>query len=420
MALQVLIVCHRYPPDDAGGYPQLCFEVAQGLKALGHQVQVLTTIPQTPVDDSESAHINRLLDPEVNYTGDQPAFIQQLTSHKRQRHNEQVFKQLATHFKPQVALFWPSETMTKSLFELAENELAIPTAYYLAGYSPLEPGALHRYWLTRARSWWKRWPKHTAFWGVQRLGLINLDQPQLQLRHVACVSQYEQRHAVNTGISADNSRVIYNGINLEEFQFIQTPSARRNKRQTLRLLYAGRLTWDKGAHVILQALEYLIAHCATNAISLTILGKGDPDYTTWLQQLIVEQGLSSNVEIVDWIPRFRIADFMSSFDALVLPTIRADALPRVVQEAMAVGLIVIGTLTGGTPEILFPEKTGLPFPPEDAQALAKQILRVYADMDLCDQMAFAARKLVEEQFTIDNTVRRIEKFLYDCVQESSP
>ncbi|MCB0254102.1 MAG: glycosyltransferase family 4 protein [Anaerolineae bacterium] len=414
--MRVLTICNRYPPDDAGGYPQLCFDVVQGVQARGHQVLVLTTAPQKSTSNEEPG-ILRVLEPDVEFGKGLPAFVQQLGLSRRERHNQECLLQAITSSDPDIILFWPSESMTKSLFTLAENNIKRPVAYYVAGYSPLEPGALQRYWLNQARSGWKRWPKQALRRGFERTGLIDLAQPVLQMRHVACVSRYEQQHAVATGVSASNTTVVNNGIDLAQFRFAGLPSTRRQPGVPLRLLYAGRLTWDKGAHVALQALGHLVHEHSLEAVRLVILGKGNPRYTETLHRMVSDHGLAPWISFVEWMPRSEIAPFLADFDTLVLPTIHDEPLARIVQEAMAIGLVVIGTPTGGTPEILIPEVTGLSFEPEDSRGLAGQIRRVHTDLGLCDTMTRSARSLVEERFTIDGTVRQMESLMLQWVEE---
>jgi glycosyltransferase involved in cell wall biosynthesis len=95
---------------------------------------------------------------------------------------------------------------------------------------------------------------------------------------------------------------------------------------------------------------------------------------------------------------------------LLFPSIWPEPLARVVQEAMASGLVVIGTTTGGTPELLREGETGLTFPAEDATALAHQIGRLAADPALYNRLALAARHTVETSFTEQRMVDEIERY----------
>jgi glycosyltransferase involved in cell wall biosynthesis len=110
---------------------------------------------------------------------------------------------------------------------------------------------------------------------------------------------------------------------------------------------------------------------------------------------------------------------LQQFDVLVFPSIYEEPLARIVQEAMAAGLVVVGTTTGGTKEILKDGETGLTFAPEDADYLAEQIARLMNDHDLFCRLAQAGRQTVLENFTLVRMVKEIEAYLLDCFVESS-
>jgi len=64
-------------------------------------------------------------------------------------------------------------------------------------------------------------------------------------------------------------------------------------------------------------------------------------------------------------------------------------------------------------------ETGLTFAPEDADGLAKQIIRVLTDRDLGCRLAHAGRQTVLEHFTLDRMVKEIEAYLLDCLGGNS-
>jgi glycosyltransferase involved in cell wall biosynthesis len=86
---------------------------------------------------------------------------------------------------------------------------------------------------------------------------------------------------------------------------------------------------------------------------------------------------------------------------------------------MASGLVVIGTTTGGTKEILKDGETGLTFAPEDADGLAEQIGRLIADPGMCRRLAQAGRQAVLENFTLDRMVQEIEAYLQETVNAAT-
>ena len=78
---------------------------------------------------------------------------------------------------------------------------------------------------------------------------------------------------------------------------------------------------------------------------------------------------------------------------------------------MAAGLVVVGTLTGGTGEILVEGETGLTFPAEDTTTLAAQIDRLRRNPPLRWRLAKAGRQKVETEFDISRMIATIEEEL---------
>jgi glycosyltransferase involved in cell wall biosynthesis len=86
---------------------------------------------------------------------------------------------------------------------------------------------------------------------------------------------------------------------------------------------------------------------------------------------------------------------------------------------MASGLVVVGTLTGGTRELLKDGQTGCTFTPEDAEGLADQVVRLYTDPELCCRLSQAGRRTVLENFTLEKMVAEIEAYLFECLTEAA-
>jgi glycosyltransferase involved in cell wall biosynthesis len=78
------------------------------------------------------------------------------------------------------------------------------------------------------------------------------------------------------------------------------------------------------------------------------------------------------------------------------------------REALAVETPVIGTELEGNPELISDGETGLLFPPRDADALARCILRMIEDPGRATAMARAGRKRVEAEFSVTAKIDRTE------------
>lgn len=136
------------------------------------------------------------------------------------------------------------------------------------------------------------------------------------------------------------------------------------------LLFVGRLIERKGVHLLIEAFGQLAARYPK--LTLTIAGDG-PERGR-LQAMAEATGASVRVRFRGHLDRTALAQAYREAAVLVLPAI-SDAMPNVVLEAMAAGLAIVTTPTGGS-EVLF--GNGVLIERPDAAALSKA-LRTYLD-----------------------------------------
>jgi glycosyltransferase involved in cell wall biosynthesis len=82
-----------------------------------------------------------------------------------------------------------------------------------------------------------------------------------------------------------------------------------------------------------------------------------------------------------------------------------------VLEAMASGMAIVGTLTGGSREILVDGENALVFEKGDAEGCAEQVARLIRDRELFDSIRHNARRTVESHYTTREMIRKIEASL---------
>jgi glycosyltransferase involved in cell wall biosynthesis len=132
--------------------------------------------------------------------------------------------------------------------------------------------------------------------------------------------------------------------------------------------YAGRLVWAKGVDLLLAAVAGLAPPWR-----LDVVGDG-PERARLLAQAQA-LGLGERVTFTPWLPSAEMPDFLRRLDLLVLPS-RSTAswveqFGRVLIEAMASGVVCLGSDSGEIPHVL--GAAGWVFPENDALALRAQI-----------------------------------------------
>lgn len=130
-------------------------------------------------------------------------------------------------------------------------------------------------------------------------------------------------------------------------------------------------------------------------------------------------GLAGRLQLAGW--RRDVPDFLAAIDVAVLTSLW-EGLPRVVPEAIAAGRPIVATAVDGTAEILRDGETALLAPAGNAEAIARQVLRVLDDEALGRRLASAARPLLAA-FDIDEMVRGQERLyarLLEQVERTRP
>jgi glycosyltransferase involved in cell wall biosynthesis len=408
--MRILIISNFYPPSRSWGYTQLCHEVCEQLASRGHTLSVLTSnypVTGNPVD---TLPVYRRLHLESDPLHYEPvSFFTRRRKHLRE--NQRALQEIAAMFRPEIIFIWGMWNMSAGVAAAAERLDGVKVVYYVSDHWPVLETAHEAYWGLPAQRWYLKPVKGAA--NRIALGLLALEgkPPAPKFEHAICVSTTLRESLVEKGAPLQDAAVIYNGINVAAFSAPERPMNGQRPGESLRLLYAGRLSFDKGVHTAIRALARLVHDEGIRSAHLAVAGNGAPEYTAYLQRLVAERNLGEYVTFHGLVAREQMPALLGQYDVLVFPSITLEALPRMPQEAMACGVVVVGTTTGGTKELLVEGETGLTFPPEDDEALSAQLLRLARDPALRQRLAEAGRHTVHEKFTLSRMVNEIEAYL---------
>lgn len=409
--MRILVLTNYYPPFELGGWGQLTQEMVEGLRARGHLVRVLTSnyrAQETVGPETGVARVLHLSSPDhLSYHASY--------SLRFRRWREQNLRSLAGEmraFDPEILFINGMWNLDPALAVAAEDRMPGRVVYYLASPWPTDPDPHLAYWTLPAARGLRRWPKRVAGWVVLRTFLGSRNGRRPRMGRVLCVSEYMRQYLVEqVGVPAAHTKVVYNGIDLDKFPWQE----RRSPPLPLRLLYAGRLSPDKGVHTAVEGFARFRNIHPEHPACLTVLGEGPSFYRDRLGRLAEGLGSTDAVRFRGAVPRHQMPQVLADHDVLVFPSVWQEPLARMVQEAMACGLVVIGTTTGGTEELLVEGETGLTFEAEDAAGLARQMARLVEQPDLFGRLARAARKAVEERFTLGRMIDELESTFYEVL-----
>jgi glycosyltransferase involved in cell wall biosynthesis len=270
--------------------------------------------------------------------------------------------------KPDVIDLYEEPFSLVALQTLVLRNLLAPSAA-LVFYSAVN---VHRHW---------RWPYR---W-IERMVLIHADGAHVPNQDVAPILRAK-------GFPGQKPvAVIPLGVDPDRFAQatpIDLPDVPRP-----RIGFVGRLEPVKGLEVLLDALALL----STTPVSLIIAGAGSE--RARLQARI--QLLNSQVHLVPPIRFAEMPNFLKSLDLLVLPSVtilpaHREQFGRVLVEAMAAGVAVIGSSSGAIPEVI--GDAGLIVPERDPTALATAIDRLLTETGLRQAMVERGRQRVLNRF----------------------
>jgi glycosyltransferase involved in cell wall biosynthesis len=172
-------------------------------------------------------------------------------------------------------------------------------------------------------------------------------------------------------------------------------------------LFAGRLSPEKGVETLLAAWQRHLA----GPIRLKIAGTGP------LSSQVAEA--ARVLPCVEWLgeqPNHEVISLMKDAQVLIFPSIWYESMPMVIAEAHAAGLPVIASELGAMSSLIDPGRTGLHFPPGDAQALARQVEWAFGHPEEVARMRGEARQAFERTYSAEGNCGRLVK-IYDLAIE---
>ena len=229
-------------------------------------------------------------------------------------------------------------------------------------------------------------------------------------------------------VDPERVKVVHNGIDLEAWKHPQGQEADAVAAATLKrlgidpdrptIVFVGRITRQKGLPHLLRACEQLPADVQ---VILCAGAPDTPEIKAEVEGLVarLREKRTGVVWIEEMLPRPELIAVLAASDVFVCPSVY-EPLGIVNLEAMAVGLPVVGSATGGIPDVIVDGETGLLVPIEQVQDgtgtpidparfeadLAERLTTLVTDTEAAKTMGQAARRRVEEHFAWEAIAQR--------------
>jgi glycosyltransferase involved in cell wall biosynthesis len=206
---------------------------------------------------------------------------------------------------------------------------------------------------------------------------------------------------------------IPNGVDLSSWCPLEKAAARESLKiapTDFVVVFTGRIAHVKGIDVLLSAIRQLGTKIPNLKVFIigSLSGSFDrrDSYMDPYARAMVDAGRGLPVSFLGFISNrdTRFREYIAAADVSVVPS-RLEPQGLVVLESLAMGTPVIGSNTGGIPDMLTPE-IGYLFPPGDAVALAECIRDAFEKPQRLEDMHLAARARIESVYSWDTVADR--------------
>ena len=193
------------------------------------------------------------------------------------------------------------------------------------------------------------------------------------------------------------------GVNIEHFKPLDVSDLRTELGLSGFVVgFVGRFVEEKGIRTLLEAMSKL-----PEDVSLLLVSSSSK-LPAEFEDLAKSLGVFERVKIVSKIPHQDLPKYMNLMDVFVLPSETTktwkEQFGRVLIEAMACGIPVVGSSSGAIPEVI--GDVGLIFEEKNSEALAAKIENLRSNKALCQDLAEKAHRRVRNNFTFEKIVER--------------
>lgn len=382
--MNICIVSREYPPETMwGGIGTFTWNLAHGLKEIGHQVDVVClTLGAEQVLDDDGITVHRVPSVKIPFS-------------------DRTWWDFTRYALTPFALTWSYRVMKKvtELHAVKKFEAIDFPEHIGEGFCSM----LLRDWPAFVRL-------YTPLSLIGELGLRRstsiLDYFCIKLLEKSSIHRARGVNSPSSNLAGLVSRrfryrrpisIIYNPIDTEKF----SPGPARPSSPHVEVLFVGRLEDRKGVHILARAIPAVVR--AVPQVRFTLLGRdcSDPAGHGSMKAHLINElqsaGVLDYVRFADPVPYTELVNCYRAADLMVVPSLY-DNSPYTCLEALACGVPVVGTTAGGMPEYISHGVNGLVVPPADPELLAEALISLAADAGLRAQYSRSAREATLHTF----------------------
>lgn len=404
--MKILILSDRIPPENSGGAEKVAWSLARGLQAHGHTVHAIAATNGAGFEEVREGI------PTYHVPVSYPDRWQAICS----LYNPPVtraLRELYARIQPDVvSAFNIHHDLTYDSVWLARR-MGIPAVLNAQDVMAFAYNKLTHYIDPTRCDYAQHEYRLPPLYNLRTMRLRYNPARNLFIRHVlnrqasACVAGSEAHRQTLAANGLPRFEVVYGSVVPADFEASEAAVDALKSRLDLHgravILFAGRLSADKGSHQLLSALDQVIRD-VPQAILLTLT-----------RATLEQQGLTApevvhlrdHVRVGGWMQGEELAAAYRAARVVVVPSVCMDTFPTVNLEAMAARKPVIATCFGGSPEAVAHGETGYIVNPYDTATFAGYLRQLLTDDARAAEMGAAGYRRLLERFTLERHVREM-------------
>ena len=263
------------------------------------------------------------------------------------------------------------------------------------------------------------WSFNAARGWLDRLAYVQLERWAARwCQRLVVVSHQDRERGLRLRIGRPEQYVcIRSAIDVAEYE--QRASSRDAKRAELSIepeqKVVGTVMRLSAAKAPLDWLGCMSRVAGQDAAARFVI-VGDGPLMSEVRERVTALGLQKRSRLLG--VRRDVPEILAAFDVFVLSS-RWEGCPRVLPEAMALGLPIVATDVGGVGECVKDGENGFLVAAGDTDALADQVLRVLSDDGLAERLGRRGRELVRPEFDVAEMGDRLDRTYRECLANAT-
>ena len=411
--MRVLIYSYNYYPEPIGIAP-LMTELAEGLVRLGHEVRVVTGMPNYPQRQIYEGYRDKFYCTETRngvliqrsfiWVKPKPSLLDRLLLDGS--FVVSSFFQALRGWRPDVILLTVPPLpvcLPAALLGMVYNCPIVLNVQDILPEAAVHVGLLKSKRMIRVLEGLEKFSYRTAHTiSVIADGFVdNLVNKGVPAQKIACIPNWVDTQFIRPLDKEDNAFRKAHGL---EGKFV--------------IMYSGNIALTQGLETVVEAAVRLQQH---PGIAFVIVG--EPNAIAKLQEYCNTCGVT-NVHLLPFQPRAKLPEMLAAADVGLIVqkhNVVSFNMPSKTQVLLASGRAIVASVpsTGSAAKAIEKSRGGIVVAPENPEALAASVLELYQNPELAERLGYQGRQFAVERYSFEQALSQYESLFYSVIESRS-